>query len=214
MKTFNLLKIAVFFFTLSFMSCTGDGYERVIISTEYGDMEAILYNSTPQHRDNFLKLVEEGYYDSLLFHRVIEGFMIQGGDPDSKEARPGARLGMGGPGYTIPAEIGAPHVRGTLAAARDNNPQKSSSGSQFYIVQGRPVTDAMLDQMQMVKGVMYNDAQRQLYKEVGGTPQLDGEYTVFGEVVEGLEIVDEIAVVDGDENNRPIQNVRMFIKKK
>jgi peptidyl-prolyl cis-trans isomerase B (cyclophilin B) len=196
------------------MSCTGDGYERVIISTEYGDMEAILYNSTPQHRDNFLKLVEEGYYDSLLFHRVIEGFMIQGGDPDSKEARPGARLGMGGPGYTIPAEIGAPHVRGTLAAARDNNPQKSSSGSQFYIVQGRPVTDAMLDQMQMVKGVMYNDAQRQLYKEVGGTPQLDGEYTVFGEVVEGLEIVDEIAVVDGDENNRPIQNVRMFIKKK
>lgn len=214
MKTFNLLKIAVFFFTLSFMSCTGDGYERVIISTEYGDMEAILYNSTPQHRDNFLKLVEEGYYDSLLFHRVIEGFMIQGGDPDSKEARPGARLGMGGPGYTIPAEIGAPHVRGTLAAARDNNPQKSSSGSQFYIVQGRPVTDAMLDQMQMVKGVMYNDAQRQLYKEVGGTPQLDGEYTVFGEVVKGLEIVDEIAVVDGDENNRPIQNVRMFIKKK
>jgi peptidyl-prolyl cis-trans isomerase B (cyclophilin B) len=186
----------------------------VIISTEYGEMEAILYNSTPQHRDNFIKLVEEGYYDSLLFHRVIEGFMIQGGDPDSKTAAAGARLGIGGPGYQVPAEIGAPHFRGTLAAARNNNPQKASSGSQFYIVQGSPVTDEILAQIEMAKGVQYNEAQRQLYKEIGGTPQLDGDYTVFGEVIKGLEVIDEIAAVTKDGNNRPVKNVRMFIKMK
>jgi peptidyl-prolyl cis-trans isomerase B (cyclophilin B) len=199
--------------SLSISSCS-DGFEHVIISTEYGDMEAILYNSTPQHRDNFIKLVEESYYDSLLFHRVIEGFMIQGGDPDSRTSAPGMRLGMGGPGYQVPAEIGAPHFRGTLAAARNNNPQKASSGSQFYIVQGSPVTDEILAQIEMAKGVQYNETQRQLYKEIGGTPQLDGDYTVFGEVIKGLEVIDEIAVVTKDGNNRPVKNVRMFIKKK
>lgn len=214
MKSMNLLKVAVLFFTVFLGSCNTDKFERVIISTEYGDMEAILYNSTPQHRDNFLKLVEEGYYDSLLFHRVVENFMIQGGDPDSKDALPGAILGRGGPNYTVPAEIGAPHIRGVLAAARNNNPEKASSGSQFYIVQGSEVGEAMLNQIQMVKGIMYNDAQRQLYKEVGGTPQLDGDYTVFGEVVKGLEVIDQIAAVPTDQSNRPIKNIRMFIKKK
>lgn len=207
---YGLLFLAL---SLSLSSCS-DGFEHVIISTEYGEMEAILYNSTPQHRDNFIKLVEEGYYDSLLFHRVIEGFMIQGGDPDSKTAAAGARLGIGGPGYQVPAEIGAPHFRGTLAAARNNNPQKASSGSQFYIVQGSPVTDEILAQIEMAKGVQYNEAQRQLYKEIGGTPQLDGDYTVFGEVIKGLEVIDEIAAVTKDGNNRPVKNVRMFIKMK
>lgn len=204
---------ALLFLALSLSSCS-DEYEHIIISTEYGDMEAILYNSTPQHRDNFLKLAEEGYYDSLLFHRVIEGFMIQGGDPDSRDASPGVVLGMGGPGYQIPAEIGAPHFRGTLAAARNNNPQKASSGSQFYIVQGSPVTDDILGQIEMAKGVTYNDAQRKLYKEIGGTPQLDGDYTVFGEIVKGLDVIDEVAAVTTDQRNRPVKNVRMYIKKK
>jgi peptidyl-prolyl cis-trans isomerase B (cyclophilin B) len=209
----NKYLYGLLFLALSLSSCS-DGFEHVIISTEYGEMEAILYNSTPQHRDNFIKLVEEGYYDSLLFHRVIEGFMIQGGDPDSKTAAAGARLGIGGPGYQVPAEIGAPHFRGTLAAARNNNPQKASSGSQFYIVQGSPVTDEILAQIEMAKGVQYNEAQRQLYKEIGGTPQLDGDYTVFGEVIKGLEVIDEIAAVTKDGNNRPVKNVRMFIKMK
>ncbi|HKK75291.1 MAG TPA: peptidylprolyl isomerase [Saprospiraceae bacterium] len=214
MKKNNFLNLLLFLaLSLSLSSCS-DEYEHVIISTEYGDMEAILYNSTPQHRDNFIKLVEEGYYDSLLFHRVIEGFMIQGGDPDSREAASGKPLGMGGPGYQVPAEIGSPHFRGTLAAARNNNPQKASSGSQFYIVQGSPVTDEILAQIQMAKGVEYNDAQRELYKEIGGTPQLDGDYTVFGEVVDGLEVIDEIAAVTTDQRNRPVKNIRMYIKKK
>lgn len=214
MKKNSLLNLLLFWvLSLSISGCS-DEYEHVIISTEFGDMEAILYNSTPQHRDNFIKLVEESYYDSLLFHRVMEGFMIQGGDPDSRHARPGAPLGMGGPGYQIPAEIGAPHFRGALAAARTNNPQKASSGSQFYIVHGSPVTDDILSQVEIGKGVQYNEAQRKLYKEIGGTPQLDGDYTVFGEVISGLEVVDKIAEVTTDQRNRPLKNIRMFIKKK
>lgn len=194
--------------------CESDPHTYVIIETEFGDMEMMLYNSTPIHRDNFIKLVEEHFYDSLLFHRVIPGFMIQGGDPDSKNAAPGAMLGMGGPGYQLDAEIGAPHIRGTIAAARTQNPQKRSSGSQFYIVQGQQVTDAALDRMERQKGIKYNETQRQLYKEQGGTPMLDGDYTVFGEVVKGLEIIDEIAGADRDGNDRPIKDIRMKIRMK
>jgi peptidyl-prolyl cis-trans isomerase B (cyclophilin B) len=193
-------------------SCGGDQHQYITIETEYGNMKAVLYNETPQHRDNFVKLVKENYYDDLLFHRVIQGFMIQGGDPGSRNATPDAQLGIGGPGYQVPAEIGKVHVKGALAAARNNNPQKASSGSQFYIVQGQPVTDAMLDSFAAQKGIVYTEEQRNLYKERGGTPQLDNEYTVFGEVIEGLDVIDKIAAVQKGPADRPVQDVKMKIK--
>jgi peptidyl-prolyl cis-trans isomerase B (cyclophilin B) len=179
-----------------------------------GNMRVLLYDETPLHRDNFVKLANEGYYDDLLFHRNIDGFMVQGGDPESKEASPGQTLGQGGPGYTIPAEIGAPHIKGALAAARLGgaaNPNKESSGSQFYLVQGRPVPDAQLNSLEQQRNIKYNDAQRQLYKELGGTPGLDGDYTVFGEVVEGLDVIDKLAAVPTDGANRPKEDIRMKV---
>ena len=183
-----------------------------MIETTHGDIEIVLYDETPIHRDNFVKLVEEGYYDGTLFHRVIDKFMIQGGDPDSRNARPQQRLGVGGPGYTLEAEIGIPHLRGTLAAARTggpSNPEKRSSGSQFYVVHGRTYTDKEIDAFEMRNGAKYNETQRQLYKDIGGTPQLDMEYTVFGEVVDGMDIVDIIATVPKDANDRPLEDVVM-----
>ncbi len=194
--------------------CNNDGNTYALISTDMGDMKVKLYNSTPQHRDNFIKLAEEGFYDGTLFHRIIAGFMIQGGDPDSKDAPAGQSLGMGGPGYTIPAEIGALHLTGALAAARTSNPAKASSGSQFYIVHGKPVTDMELDQIGQRAGRPYSDIQRELYKELGGTPQLDFEYTVFGEVVEGFEVIDAIAKVSTNPSagNRPLEDVKMTVK--
>lgn len=182
------------------------------IETDFGTMKVMLYNTTPKHRDNFIKLANEGFYDGLLFHRVIDGFMIQGGDPDSKTAGPGQQLGQGGPGYQIDAEIGAPHIRGALAAARTQNPQKRSSGSQFYIVDGSPVDDNTLNQMEQQKGIKYNEAQRQLYKELGGAPFLDNDYTVYGEVVEGFDVIDKIAEVPKDRFDRPTQNVQMTVR--
>ncbi len=211
MKKSNLL-LVLFSLLIFLASCNQDQNKYVTISTEFGDMTVMLYNSTPKHRDNFLSLVEQGYYDSLLFHRVIPGFMIQGGDPDSKNAKPLQRLGMGGPGYRIDAEIGAPHFKGVLAAATDGNPQKASAGSQFYLVHGRAVDDAMLDQVEQQKGIEYSPEQRALYKEIGGYPPLDNDYTVFGEVVEGLQVIDQIVMVDKDYNNRPVKNIRMTIK--
>jgi len=178
-------------------------------------MKVVLYDETPMHRDNFIKLVNEGFYDDLLFHRVMKQFMVQGGDPNSKEAPQGQRLGSGGPGYTVEAEIGAPHLYGALAAARTggaSNPEKRSSGSQFYIVQGRKYTDISLDKIQEQKGITYNVTQRQIYKELGGTPELDMEYTVFGEVVEGFEVIDKIAEVQTDQSNRPIEDTHMKIR--
>lgn len=210
-------KIFLFLFVASLFSMTscGDGKTYVTIETPYGEMTAELYNSTPIHKENFIKLVKDNYYDSLLFHRVIDGFMIQGGDPNSKNAAPGQPLGMGGPGYLLDAEIGAPHFRGTLAAARTGgpgNPEKKSSGSQFYIVHGKQVSDAELDNMERMKGFQYNETQRQKYKEVGGTPQLDGDYTVFGELVSGFEVLDQIAKVNKDQRDRPTADVVMKIK--
>ncbi|MEM9987264.1 MAG: peptidylprolyl isomerase [Bacteroidota bacterium] len=182
------------------------------IDTPYGKMKVLLYESTPQHSANFIKLVEEGFYDSLLFHRVIEGFMIQGGDPDSRGAGPNVPLGMGGPGYTVPAEIGAPHIKGALSAARTQNPEKASSGSQFYIVQGKgPMSDAEIDSWEQRKGIKYNQAQRDLYKELGGTPQLDQDYTVFGEVIEGFDVIDKIAA-ERTSRERPINDMWMTIR--
>ncbi len=188
----------------------------IIIETPFGNMMAELYDETPQHRDNFLKLTEEGFFDGLLFHRVINGFMIQGGDPDSRAASAGQRLGMGGPGYTVPAEFvdTLVHLKGALSAARQAdqvNPQRASSGSQFYIVQGRPADEAMLQRFAMQKGSPYTEQQIKAYAEVGGTPFLDGQYTVFGRIIEGLEIIDKIAEVETDAADRPKEDVRMRI---
>ncbi|PSR12613.1 MAG: transcriptional regulator [Bacteroidetes bacterium] len=184
------------------------------IQTPLGNMIAEIYDSTPLHQDNFVKLVEQHYYDSLLFHRVIQGFMLQGGDPDSKNAPAGGQLGMGGPGYTIKAEFqdSLAHVKGALAAARTSNPQKRSSGSQFYIVQGRPVTDQDLNNAEGKGNFRYPSQLRKEYLEVGGTPFLDQEYTVFGKVIEGLDVLDRIAAVPTNTSNRPNTDVWMIIK--
>jgi len=240
------------------------------ISTSYGTMRGKLYNSTPVHRDNFIRLINEKYYDSLLFHRVISEFMIQGGDPESKGSAAGKPLGNGGPGYTIPAEIRADlyHKKGALSAARqpDNvNPEKRSSGSQFYVVQGRVYSDQMLATQQLrinqsrlnqairaflgkpenkadldavswcqrekqtdsinriiarikpvaMKGVeefRFSEDQKQVYSSIGGTPHLDANYTVFGEIYDGLDIIDKIAGAETDGRNRPLIDVKMAIK--
>ena len=186
----------------------------VEIETTLGTMKAVLYDATPQHRDNFLKLAEEGYYDDLLFHRVINGFMIQGGDPESRNADAKARLGGGGPGYQIPAEFvdTLAHVKGALAAARTNNPKKKSSGSQFYIVQGRKLSDGQLDMMEAQKDIRYTPEQREIYTTQGGTPQLDQEYTVFGQVIEGLDVLDKIAATATAPGDRPKMDIKMKIR--
>jgi len=205
-------KIAIGLLFLGVLACNSDEAPRAIIETNMGDIEVLLYESTPLHRENFLKLIEENYYDSLLFHRVIEDFIIQAGDPDSKNAPLTQSLGTGGPGYLIEAEIGAPHLRGALAAARTGgafNPEKKSSGSQFYIVHGRPQEEAMLDRLEKLRGIKYNPTQRRLYQEIGGVPQLDGEYTVFGEVVDGMEVVEKIAAQPTNAADRPLEPVRI-----
>ena len=210
-KFFALAILGVFFFA----SCS-NGKTYVTIETEFGNMKVELYDSTPKHKENFIKLVNEGFYKDLLFHRVIQGFMVQGGDPNSRGATQNTPLGSGGPGYTLDAEIGAPHFKGTLAAARqgDNvNPERKSSGSQFYLVQGKVQTDGELDRYEQTKGFKYNAAQREKYKTIGGTPALDMQYTVFGEVVEGLDIVDKIAAVQTGAGDRPIKDVKMNIVK-
>jgi peptidyl-prolyl cis-trans isomerase B (cyclophilin B) len=174
------------------------------------------------HRDNFLKLVKVGFYDSVLFHRVIKNFMIQGGDPESKHAQAGQALGSGGPSWRVPAEFRATlfHKKGVIAAARDNNPEKASSGSQFYIVQGKVFTNAGLDSVETfrLQGRKIPAEQREVYTTIGGTPHLDQGYTVFGEVVKGLDVVDQIAAVETFKsldranplNDRPLQDVRIL----
>jgi peptidylprolyl isomerase len=245
----------------------------VLISTNFGDITIKLYNETPHHRDNFIKLVEEGFYDSTIFHRVITQFMIQGGDPDSKNAKPGQQLGNGGPGYEINPEFRSNlyHKRGALAAAREGdrvNPEKKSSGSQFYIVQGRVFTkeemeiqmqranqeaissffatfindpknlkyrkqvdscrtakdmDGLMklqkeleelnkDEIAKISTVKFNKEQMELYTTVGGAPHLDGAYTVFGEVVSGIDVIDKIAAVEKDGSNRPLVDIKMNMK--
>ena len=186
------------------------------IQTQFGNMTMKLSDETPQHRDNFIKLAEEGYYDGLLFHRVINGFMIQGGDPNSRNAAPGAQLGSGGPGYQVPAEFvdDLVHVKGAIAAARTGdgvNPQKMSSGSQFYIVHGKAMTEQELTMMESRKGVRYTPAQREAYLKHGGTPFLDRDYTVFGQIIEGLEVIDAIAGSATDRGDRPKENITMKV---
>lgn len=176
-----------------------------------------LYDETPQHRDNFLKLAEEGYFDGLLFHRVIDGFMIQGGDPESRNAPSGKALGMGGPGYQVPAEFNSKyvHLKGALAAARQGdqvNPEKKSSGSQFYIVQGKPVSESNLQLTEARNGIQYTPEQKEEYMTIGGTPFLDQGYTVFGRVIDGLNVIDSIATVRTDSRDRPTEDVAMKIR--
>ncbi len=185
------------------------------METNYGTMTIRLYDGTPKHRDNFIKLAEQGYYDGLLFHRVIDGFMIQGGDPNSKNAKPGARLGTGGPGYTVPAEFTEEyaHVKGALAAARTggpSNPKKASSGSQFYIVHGQKATSDVLESMETRKSITYTEETKEAYINQGGTPFLDQDYTVFGIVVKGLDVVDKIAEVETDGSDRPKKDVKIL----
>lgn len=209
----------------------------VQIDTRFGPMVVQLSDSTPQHRDNFLKLVEDSFYDSLIFHRVIREFMVQGGDPQSKGASADTRLGSGGPGYTIEAEIRADHLhfKGALSAARqgDNvNPERRSSGSQFYLVQGRPFSEVEMSGIEgriatfaneYGKGLenvengqfVYSDSSKATYKRLGGTPFLDMQYTVFGYVVQGLDIIDSIAAVPTDRRrgDRPMEDVVMSMKR-
>lgn len=257
---------------VSFASCKKEQSNEntsVEIETKYGNITVLLYDDTPAHRDNFIKLVKEGFYNDLLFHRVIDKFMIQGGDPESKGAVQGQELGNGGPGYQIDAEIVYPqhyHKKGALAAARQPdqvNPEKKSSGSQFYIVQGQTFTVDQLSQMALkvndqkrgnifrkllplyqdtlqtvqrsgdpeaIKGIQdyimgkvdeeflkeepftYNDEQIEIYTTVGGTPFLDNNYTVFGEVTSGMEVIDSIATVMTDGANRPVEDIVMKMK--
>ena len=185
---------------------------RVRIITDSGTIVVRLYKETPLHSSNFMKLVEQGFYDSLLFHRIIPQFMIQGGDPLSKNALPGAPLGMGGGDMQrIPAEFNPDlyHKKGALAAARDGNPEKASSACQFYLVHGKLISDAELDMMEARLGKKYSANQRETYKNIGGTPMLDMNYTVFGEVESGLEVIEKIAFAAQGAGNRPLTDIRM-----
>lgn len=186
----------------------------VDIITDYGTMRVKLYNETPKHRDNFLKLAKEGFYNGTLFHRVINSFMIQGGDPNSKTAGPDVQLGGGDIGYTIPAEFSPNfyHKKGALCAARTANPEKASSGCQFYIVHGRPVSEQEIAGMEAQKGIKYTAEQRAEYLAHGGTAMLDQDYTVYGEVVSGLDVIDKIAAVQTKPGDRPVKDVKMTMK--
>ncbi len=201
---------------------------QVRIGTSFGDMVVELSDSTPAHRDNFIELASNGFYDSLLFHRVIKGFMVQGGDPNSRNANLSQRLGMGGPGYTVPAEIRTDHLhfKGALSAARQGdqaNPERASSGSQFYIVHGRQFNEAELlniearsseanEQFNANQVFKYSDEDMKRYMEKGGAPFLDNQYTVFGQVISGLEIIDSIAAVRTGAGDRPMTDVLMTME--
>jgi peptidyl-prolyl cis-trans isomerase B (cyclophilin B) len=179
-----------------------------IIETPLGNMEGVLYDDTPLHRDNFVKLIQEKWYDGSEFHRVINNFMIQGGQ---------GKDGLVDPGYKVPAEISKTHIhkKGVLAAARMSdyvNPKKESSGSQFYIVQGTSVTQEMLNTLAQQTGMTYTAEQIATYKKVGGTPHLDNQYTVFGEITKGFEIIDKLAAVKTDKMDKPVDAVIMNIK--
>jgi cyclophilin family peptidyl-prolyl cis-trans isomerase len=222
MKKILFLAVLLFAMQTSLMAQTDTLRHEVLLETSMGNIRVVLYNETPRHRDNFLKLVKEGYYDGNLFHRVISSFMIQTGDSTTRHAKPGEEVGLHSPDYTIPAEIVFPkyfHKRGALAAARepdDVNPEHASSGSQFYIVYGRRFSEDMIDaaQARLDKStggkVVLTPELREAYFKIGGTPHLDGQYTVFGEVVEGLDVVNKIQMVETDEKNRPKEDVKII----
>lgn len=207
--------------TIGIQAQTDNIRHEIEMVTDSGKIVIALYNETPQHRDNFLKNVKEGVYDGQLFHRVIKNFMIQAGDPASKTATKGQMLGDSDDKYSVPAEIVYPklfHKRGAVAAARESddvNPQRASSATQFYIVWGRKFSDNQLAWAQE-RIDKYTNGQIKItpeigniYKTVGGTPHLDGSYTVFGEVLEGLDIVERIQTATTDDNDRPINDIRI-----
>lgn len=220
----KLLKLSLIFSLVFIMAGQASAQRKkkqkdrfVLIMTDSGEIKVRLYNETPLHRDNFLKLVKEEFYDGLLFHRVVKNFVIQGGDPDSREAEPDSALGEGGPGYTLEAEIIPEffHRRGVLAAAREPdkvNPKKESSGSQFYIVQGRVYNNQELNIWERQKKDTFTDEERKVYTTEGGAMNLDGAYTIFGEVVEGMDVVDKIATMPVDSRGRPKVDIRMWMK--
>lgn len=209
MKKFITSFIFLFAFCgIIFAQSTTQNEPSYLIKTSLGNIKIKLYNETPKHRDNFIKLVNEGFYNGSIFHRVINQFMIQGG---------GAKNGTEDVGYTLPAEIKSNlfHKKGALAAARmpdQINPNKESSGSQFYIVQGRKYTDAELDAMETRMNLKFSTAQRDAYKTLGGTPHLDGAYTIFGEVIEGLDVIDKIAAVKTEAGDKPVEDIKMTIE--
>ena len=211
MRNFLFVLALLLMFATSFAQST-----KVLIETTKGNITVMLYDETPLHRDNFIKLVESNFYDSILFHRVIKDFMIQAGDPTSKNAAPDFLLGDADTDYTIPAEFVYPkyfHKKGALAAARtndDENPERRSSGSQFYIVQGRTFTDEKLDQYEERLEIKMPAEIREYYKTIGGTPHLDTQYTVFGEVLDGMDVVNEIAAVETNNDDRPVVDVRIL----
>ena len=274
-ESIDLMRPILLFFCLLF--CCSFCFKKkqtetlALIHTNVGDIKIKLYDETPLHRDNFIKLVKKKYYDGLLFHRVIKNFMIQTGDPESKDAERSKMLGVGGPGYTIPAEISMRHIhkKGALAAARlgsDVNPRKESSGSQFYIVVGQPLTNEILNQnehqiieakrgelintylskpenkmimpnldscksrgdkdgfdkivqkittdldpeFKKLDSIKYTSQQRAEYLEKGGSPHLDNDYTIFGEVIEGMDIIDKISLVTTDSNDRPLEDIKIL----
>jgi peptidyl-prolyl cis-trans isomerase B (cyclophilin B) len=214
---FLFLTLGIFAQKTDTKGVTNNKKSYVLLQTDYGNMKILLYEETPLHRENFIKLVKSGFYDGLLFHRVINGFMIQGGDPESRNAQPGAMLGNGGPGYTIPAEFVPKyfHKKGVIAAAREGdnvNPMKESSGSQFYIVQGRIYNEAIMQKIAAQMNKTFSAEQIKAYGTIGGSPWLDNDYTVFGEVVEGLNVIDKIAAVKCDPNDRPVEDVKMTMK--
>ncbi|MFD2932591.1 peptidylprolyl isomerase [Spirosoma flavum] len=197
----------------------------VSLNTTFGTMRLVLYDQTPKHKENFIKLVNQKFYDSLLFHRIIPLFMIQGGDPNSRKAQTDQPLGNGDIGYTVPAEFVPTlfHKKGVLSAARDNNPEKASSGCQFYVVQGRVWDEEgfqkQVTRIETMKGRLPTSEQKQVYKTLGGSPHLDGNYTVFGEVINGLAVIDSVAKQPRNEMDRPLKDVRMtmtgeWVKKK
>ena len=225
-KMFRMKRAFLLFFWLfCALACSAqdmDSCRLVLLETTKGNILVALYNETPRHRDNFLKNVRAGYYDGLLFHRVINNFMIQAGDSASRHAAKGQMLGDSPESYTVPAEICWPHLyhkRGALGAARegdDVNPSRASSAHQFYIVYGRRMDDAMLDKAQQRLDestggkIKLTPELRKAYFEKGGTPHLDGQYTVFGEVLEGLDVVKGIEWMETDANDRPIEDVRIM----
>lgn len=208
MKKISLLLTAVVVVSLN----VNAQKNKIKIETEYGNIVLMLYDNTPLNTNNMVKMAKEHFYDSTLFHRCIPQFMIQGGDPESKQAKPGQALGMGGLGTTIPAEINdiAYHKRGAVGVARDQTPDKSGSACQFYLVTGKPFTDAELDNLSKRSGRNYTPQQREVYKTTGGTPHLDGNYTVFGEVIEGMDVVEKISAEPRDANDRPNKDIRMI----
>lgn len=212
----QIIRLFLLLLAVPFSAHSQTSSHTVLIETSLGNMKCRLFDETPMHTENFIKLAREGFYDGLLFHRVLNNFMIQTGNLNSRYAAKGEDLGYGDPGYTVPAEFHPAlyHRKGMLGAARQPdqvNPSRESNGSQFYIVQGTRFTDKQLDAMEANGShIRFTPEQREAYKTKGGSPHLDYSYTVFGEVVEGLPVIDKIAAVPTDERNRPLEDVKII----